>query len=97
MAAESALEAKCRKAVEVTGGRMPKWVSPGNVGVPDRLLLIPKAEVVFVEFKAPGGRLRPDQLRWTDWLRRKGFPVWVIDNYHDFTEKLDALILAADS
>lgn len=97
MAAESKLEAKCRKAVDVTGGRMPKWVSPGNNGVPDRILLIQGAPVVFIEFKAPGGRLRPDQLRWTDWLRRKGFPVWVIDNFHDFTEKLDALIQSAEA
>lgn len=93
MAAESKLEAKCRRAVEVLGGRFPKWTSPGNEGVPDRILLLKNAPAVFVELKAPGGRIRDSQIRWHNWLRRRGYEIWVVDSFGEFTEKLDAFIV----
>lgn len=39
------------------GGRAYKWVSPGNDGVPDRIVILPGMRPVFVELKAEGGRL----------------------------------------
>lgn len=40
-----------------------KWVSPGNAGVPDRIVLLPRGRVVFVELKQEDGRLSRLQ-RW---------------------------------
>lgn len=57
-----------------------KFVSPGLSGVPDRLLLIPGGRVAFAELKAPGGRLRPLQVRRKAQLEAMGFPVYVIDS-----------------
>ena len=62
---EKELEAYLVKRVKELGGRSYKWVSPGNVGVPDRIVLLKvapeHAEIVsryvkFVELKQPGKR-----------------------------------------
>ncbi len=46
----------CRR-VKAIGGYAFKWVSPGQRGVPDRIVLLPGGKVWFVELKAAGGRL----------------------------------------
>lgn len=50
---EKVLVTKVRKL----GGRAYKWVSPGNDGVPDRIVILPGMRPVFVELKAENGRL----------------------------------------
>jgi len=51
---ERDIEAYLRDQIKRLGGIAYKFVSPGNAGVPDRLVLLPGAGVVFVELKAPG-------------------------------------------
>ena len=51
---EKELEAYLIKRVKALGGRSYKWVSPGNVGVPDRIIVLPKGRTIFVELKQPG-------------------------------------------
>jgi len=65
-------------AVESEGGICWKWVSPGRVGVPDRIVVL-RGRVVFVELKAPGEKLRPEQERRHADLRRAGADVITID------------------
>lgn len=43
--------------VKKLGGRAYKWVSPGNDGVPDRIVIFPGKVPVFVELKADTGKL----------------------------------------
>lgn len=50
---EKILVAEVRKL----GGRAYKWVSPGNDGVPDRIVILPGMRPVFVELKAESGKL----------------------------------------
>ena len=38
--------------VKKLGGRAYKWVSPGNDGVPDRIVVFPNRKPIFVELKA---------------------------------------------
>ena len=58
---ESEIEARLVRGVKALGGVAYKFVSPGNVGVPDRVVVLPGGRVIFVELKAEGGRLSPMQ------------------------------------
>ncbi|MGN7309247.1 VRR-NUC domain-containing protein, partial [Bacillus subtilis] len=51
---ESQIESYLRDKIKALGGIAYKFVSPGNSGVPDRMVLLPKGRTVFVELKAPG-------------------------------------------
>ncbi|TWH46351.1 VRR-NUC domain-containing protein [Sporomusa sp. KB1] len=80
---ESFLERKLVSAVERIGGKAPKWVSPGNRGVPDRLIILPDGRTMYVEMKAPGKPLEPLQVRWAKILRKLGHKVYKIDSAAD--------------
>lgn len=43
------------------GGVAYKFTSPGNAGVPDRIVII-AGVVIFIELKSRSGRLRPSQV-----------------------------------
>ena len=47
--------------VRKEGGRAYKWISPGNDGVPDRIVFFPHGEIYFVELKADDGRVSAQQ------------------------------------
>lgn len=58
---ESAIEKILVDGVKALGGRAYKWVSPGNDGVPDRIVIIPNRAPFFVELKSESGKLTPLQ------------------------------------
>jgi hypothetical protein len=76
---EKEVEKKLVKAVRSNGGICWKFTSPGTAGVPDRIILMPKGQIAFVEVKAPGEKPRPLQLSRHRLLRRLGFKVFVLD------------------
>ena len=78
MAEERDIERWIGKRVRETGGRWYKWVSPGEVGVPDRILITPGGRIVFVELKAGNGELSPIQRLQHERLRALGCDVRVI-------------------
>lgn len=88
---ESDLEHRARAHVESLGGRLPKWVSPGNKGVHDRILLMPSLPVAFIEFKWRRGRVRPEQERWHLWMRENGFVSYTCRDFAGFLAILDTL------
>ena len=77
---EKEVEQALIKQVRKAGGLCLKFVSPGWAGAPDRLCLLPKGRVCFIELKAPGKKPRPLQERRAEQLRRLGFDVAVIDS-----------------
>ena len=78
---ESDIEAYLREKVKsVLHGKAYKWVSPGNNGVPDRMVCLPGGRVVFAELKAHGKQPRPDQVAKHRELRALGFRVEVLDS-----------------
>ncbi len=83
---ERDIEAYLRDQVKAIGGIAYKFVSPGNAGVPDRLVLLPGGRVVFVELKAPGRQPTPLQLRQQRRIRDLGFTVLVIDSKEEVDE-----------
>jgi len=77
---ESSVEEYLRKKVKELGGKAYKFVSPGNAGVPDRLVCLPNGKVVFIELKAPGEKPTPLQLKKHRELQQLGQTVYVIDS-----------------
>lgn len=80
---ESKLEHRLVSEVTRIGGRAPKWTSPGNRGVPDRLVILPGGRTIYVEMKSPGKPLEPLQVRWAKILRSMGHQVYKIDSDED--------------
>ncbi len=58
--------------VKGLGGRAYKWVSPGNDGVPDRIVIFPGRNPVFVEVKTESGCLSSLQIVQLDRLQELG-------------------------
>ena len=83
---EKDIEQKLRKMVESHGGLCLKWVCPGWSGVPDRIILLPGALVIFAETKRPkGGKLSKLQEKWAEWLDEMDFGVFTVWNEADIT------------
>ena len=64
--------------VKKLGGRAYKWVSPGNDGVPDRIVIFPNRASVFVELKTERGRLSSLQRVQCKRLKELGQDVRII-------------------
>lgn len=78
---EKDIEKALREMVEQHGGLCLKWVCPGWAGVPDRIILLPGARIIFAETKRPkGGRLSELQKWWLSKILALGFNAWVIWN-----------------
>lgn len=86
---EKTIEEFLRDGVRRQGGIAFKFVSPGNVGVPDRLVLWPNGKAVFVEVKAEDGRLSVMQERQIKRIRRLGFHVAVVKGIEEAKLFLD--------
>lgn len=55
-----------------------KFVSPGNDGVPDRIVVLPGGGVIFVELKDTTGKLMANQRVQISRLRKQGAFVFVV-------------------
>ena len=75
---ESEIEKRLVKLVREAGGRAYKFVSPGNVGVPDRIVILPGGRIWFVELKTETGRISPAQERQLETLKGLGANVFVL-------------------
>ena len=91
---ESSVEAIFAKRVRDLGGRSYKFV-PADAGNPDRIVLLPgynstEGRVFFVELKAVGGKLRPDQVLWHRRAAEIGVTVIVLEGADEVLEWADA-------
>ena len=83
---EKEIEKKLVDEIKKEGGMCLKLTSPGNAGVPDRLCLLPRGRIVFVEMKAPGKKPSPLQVKQIQKIRKLGFRVEVIDSEEGIQE-----------
>lgn len=60
------------------GGRAYKWISPGNDGVPDRIVIFPGQWPIFVELKAEKGIVSSLQRVQIKRLQELGQPVQIV-------------------
>lgn len=85
---EKELEKKLVDKVKKIGGKAFKFVSPGNAGVPDRLVILPGNKIGFAEMKRPGGKTTKLQDKQINFIKSLKCFVMVIDN----EEKIDRFI-----
>lgn len=61
----------------------------GINGFPDRSVFLPDGRVFFIEFKRPGGKVRPGQAEMKRQLEKRHFRVYVFDSFEDAKRMLD--------
>jgi hypothetical protein len=75
------------KGIEKLGGKCYKWVSPNENGVPDRIVLLPKGVIIFVELKNYNGRISQVQKIQHKIIENLGFQVYILNSkqrVHEF-------------
>ncbi len=88
---ERDIERRLVKESVQRGGLALKFVSPGRIGVPDRIVMMPGGKIGFVETKAPGKKLRPIQERRIRQMMDMGFKVFVVDSMEQIGGVLDEI------
>lgn len=86
---EKDIEKKLKARLEKIRCMVLKFVSPGNAGVPDRLIITPAGRMCFVELKRPGGKLRPLQKLWRGKLRRYQVAYFKVENDDEIERVLE--------
>lgn len=76
---EKDIEKKLKEAVKAVDGIALKFVSPSYNGMPDRIVLMPKGRIGFVETKDKGKKPRALQRTRHKQLRMLGFKVFTLD------------------
>lgn len=87
---ESRIESELRKRIEEIGGKAFKFSSPGNNGVPDRIILY-NGGCYFVELKRPGQELKPLQRVMRKKFYTLGFKIYVIDTFDKVGDFIDGI------
>lgn len=82
---EKQIEQKLKEQIESLGGKAFKFISPGNSGVPDRIVLL-NGQCYFVELKKPGSKPRPLQKVIHEQFKQLGFHVYVISSLEEVEE-----------
>ena len=86
---ERDIERHLVRRVAERGGGAYKWVSPGRVGVADRIVMLPGGRVWFIELKTVKGRLSPLQKVFATEMARMGMNYAVLKS----KEEVDQWIL----
>ena len=89
---EAEIERRLVKAVEKRGGLCYKFVSPANPGVPDRVIILPGGQVLWVELKTEIGHLAAIQRWQIQRMRERGADVRVVkglDAVHNLLKEID--------
>lgn len=88
---ESVIEAWMVRAIRSRGGLCYKWVSPGTVGVPDRIVILPGGRTIYIELKTEVGELSKIQKHIHEELRKRGADVrtlYGLDQVKAFIEEV---------
>ncbi|AXN58313.1 endonuclease [Bacillus phage Wes44] len=90
MHTEKQIENYLKRKFESIGAIVLKFTSPGQAGVPDRIIILPDGLTIFVEVKCKTGRLAPLQQHWIRKLHKQGAYAWVVWSYEDVDRILEA-------
>ena len=92
---EKDIENYLRTQVKKLGGIAYKFISPGNVGVPDRIIIMPNGKIYFVELKTDKGKLTELQNRQINMIKSLGQEVVVVygkSGADEFIERLKVVM-----
>ena len=91
---ESEIEVYLVKSVKSKNGLCMKWTSPGNAGVPDRIVIVPGGKVYFVELKAEGKKenLSPLQRNFMNKLKNLNCDVRVIASFQEVEDFIKEVV-----
>ncbi len=89
---ESELEKKFCGMVAQAGGKAYKFISPGNSGVPDRIVILPGGKIGFIELKRAGESPRKLQQFQQAELERLGCYTAVVDSVECAAAVIDEMI-----
>lgn len=78
---EKEIERRMCEMIRNRGGLTYKFTSPGNPGVPDRIVITPAGIVWFVELKTEVGRLAKIQRYQKGELEKRGANVRVVHGW----------------
>ena len=85
---ESQIERRRVEGGKRLGGMCLKFVSPGTLGVPDRIIITAKGRVIFVELKAETGRLTKIQRYVIGEMQKRGADARVVKGIDEVKELL---------
>lgn len=92
---ERTVEAHLKAKTEAAGGICLKVIAIGWAGFPDRVILLPRARIAFVEVKRPGSRPRPLQESRIQALQRFGFVATWVGSHESVERLLEGLLAPA--
>ena len=85
---ESQIERRLVEGVKRLGGMCLKFVSPGTLGVPDRIIITAKGRVIFIELKTETGRLTKIQRYVIGVMQKRGADARVVKGIDEVKELL---------
>jgi hypothetical protein len=81
---ETNIEKHLIKSVKSMGGRAIKLNPLWNIGIPDRMILLPGSRIYFIELK-DRSKVSKAQKIWISWLINCGFDARVIRGRKELT------------
>jgi hypothetical protein len=91
METEKVVEQHLRKQTEANGGMCYKFVSPGRVNVPDRIVILPGI-IAFVECKGTDGKVSKKQDRELKRLANLQMNVFVVYSKKNVDEVIERMM-----
>ena len=85
---ESQIERRLVEGVKRLGGMCLKFVSPGTLAVPDRIIITAKGRVIFVDLKTETGRLTKIQRYVIGEMQKRGADARVVKGIDEVKELL---------
>lgn len=87
---ESKVESYLKRCIEARGGLSLKWTSPGNVGVPDQIVIL-RNRIFAVEVKTYDGTMSHAQSSMRTKLQEAGMAVSVVYGRKGVDRLMEAL------
>lgn len=88
---EKEIEKYLRKRIEALGGIAYKFISPNNIGVPDRIVILPGGLIYFIELKSDKGKPRKIQEYQMKTLLELGCNVKIINSMYEIDKFIEEI------